>query len=114
MDSRSLPPTVIAMASSKILSAYRATFVAIIIALSVQTMTYAKQFSDHHFWLAAIEIAACLLFLIRRTQIAGLALLLAVFSGAAIHDIVTGHIPFSLVLFGATAVTIVLLDRAIR
>ena len=102
------------MQTDKILGLYRATFVAIIVALSIQTMTRAKQFTDHHFWLAAIETIACLLFLVRRTQMAGLALLLAVFSVAAIHDIVTGGIPFSLVLFAASATTIVLLDRAIH
>lgn len=102
------------MPSEKILRVYRVLFVAVIIGLSVQTMTRANEFSDHHFWLAAIEIVACLLFLVRRTQIAGVTLLLAVFSVAAIHDIATGYVPFSLVLFGASAVTIVLLDRAIR
>jgi hypothetical protein len=102
------------MPSDRILRAYRALFVAVIIGLSLETMTRAKQFSDHHFWLAAIEIVACLLFLVRRTQVAGLALLLAVFSVAAIHDIVTGGLPFGLVLFGASATTIVLLDRALR
>ena len=102
------------MPSDKILRGYRVLFVAVILGLSVQTMTRAKQLTDHHFWLAAIEILGCLLFLARRTQIAGLCLLLATFSVAAIHDIVTGYVPFSLVLFGASAVTIVLLDRAIR
>ncbi len=102
------------MPSDKILRVYRVLFIAVIVGLSVQTMMRAKQFSDHHFWLAAIEIMGCLLFLVRRTQTAGLALLLATFSVAAIHDIATGSLPFSLVLFGASAVTIVLLDRAIR
>lgn len=102
------------MPSDKILRTYRVLFVAVIVGLSVETITHAKRVSDHHFWLAAIEIVGCLLFLARRTQVAGLALLLATFSVAAIHDAVTGNVPFSLVLFGASAVTIVLLDRAIR
>lgn len=102
------------MPSDKILRTYRVLFVAMIIGLSVETMMHAKRFSDHHFWLAAIEIVGCLLFLVRRTQVAGLSLLLATFSVAAIHDVASGYVPFALVLFGASAVTIVLLDRAIR
>ena len=102
------------MRTERILWSYRVIFVALIIALSIQTMTRAKRFSDHHFWLAAIEIAASLLLLARRTQIGGLALLLAVFSVAGIHDLVTGGLPFGLVLFAASATTIVLIDRAIR
>jgi hypothetical protein len=105
---------VIAMRAERIIAWYRVIFVAVIIALSVETMTRAKRLTDHHFWLAAIEIIACLLLLIRRTQTVGLALLLAVISVVAIHDVVTGGLPFGLVLFGASATTIVLLDRAIR
>jgi hypothetical protein len=102
------------MRAERILGAYRAIFVAAIITLSVQTATHAKRVTDHHFWLAAIEVVAALLLLWRRAQQVGLPLLLAVFSVAALHDVVSGYIPVSLVLFGATATTIVLLDRAIR
>jgi len=77
-------------------------------------MTCAKGLADHHFWLAAIEIVASLLLLFRRTQRVGLPLLLAVFSVAMILNLHNGGLPFGLVLFGASAVTIVLLDGAIR
>ena len=102
------------MRIDRVLQSYRVIFVAVIIALAIETMTHAKRLSDHHFWLAAIEIIASVLLLIRRTQVVGLALLLAVISFAAIHDVVSGGLPFGLVLFGASAATIVLLDRAIR
>jgi len=102
------------MRTERILGVYRAIFVAVIVALSIQTMTYAKGLADHHFWLAAIEIVASLLLLVRRTQRVGLSLLLAVFSVAIVLNLVSGGLPFGLVLFGASAVTIVLLDGAIR
>jgi hypothetical protein len=102
------------MRAERILGVYRAIFVAVIIALSVQTALHAKRLTDHHFWLAAIEIIASLLLLVRRSQRVGLGLLLAVFAVVTIHDIATGGLPFALLLFGASAVTIVLLDRAIR
>jgi hypothetical protein len=102
------------MRTERILAVYRAIFVAVIVALSIQTMTYAKGLADHHFWLAAIEIVASLLLLFRRTQRVGLPLLLAVFSVAMILNLHNGGLPFGLVLFGASAVTIVLLDGAIR
>ncbi len=102
------------MRPDNVLFAYRAIFVAVIVALSVRTAIHATSVADHHFWLAAIEIVATLLLLWRRTQRVGLPLLLAVFSVAAIHDLATGDFPFSLILFGASATAIVLLDRAIR
>ena len=102
------------MHPERVLRAYRAIFVVAIIAMSVETATHAKRVADHRFWLAAIEIVASLLLLSRRTQRVGLPLLLAVFSVAAIHDVATGGLPFDLILFGASATAIVLLDRAIR
>jgi hypothetical protein len=102
------------MPANTILGAYRTIFVAIIIALSVQTATHAKNFTDHHFWLAAIEIVAALLLLFRRTQRVGLPLLVAVISVVAIHDLATGELPFTLILFAASATAIVMLDRAIH
>jgi hypothetical protein len=102
------------MRTERILQVYRAFFVAVIIALSVQTLLHAKGLADHHFWLATIEIVASLLFLFRKTQRVGLPLLLAVFSVAIFLNVQNGGLPFGLVLFGASAVTIVLLDGAIR
>jgi hypothetical protein len=102
------------MRSERILGAYRVIFAATIVALSIETMMQAKGFTDHRFWLAAIEIVASALLLFRRTQRVGLPLLLATFTVAAVHDIVIGHPPFELLLLGASAATIVLLDRAIH
>jgi hypothetical protein len=102
------------MRADRILNAYRLIFATAIIALSVLTAIHAKRVTDHHFWLAAIEIVAALLFMVRRTQQIGMSLLLAVFAVVAVHDVATGEIPVSLLLFGATAIAIVMLDRAIR
>ena len=54
-----------------------------------------------------------LLLLARRTQGGGLALLLVVFAVAAVHGLLTGRMPVDLVLYGASAMAIVAIDRAI-
>jgi hypothetical protein len=98
---------------ARTLAVYRAVFVGCIVFMSVRTALSASSFADHHFWLAAIEVAAALLMLPRRTQRGGLALLLLVFAVAAVHGLLTGRVPVDLVLYGASAVAIVAIDRAI-
>jgi hypothetical protein len=95
------------------LAVYRVVFVACIVVMSVRTAWSASRLADHHFWLAAIEVAAALLLLARRTQRGGLALLLVVFAVAAVHGLLTGRVPVDLVLYGASAMAIVAIDLAI-
>lgn len=95
------------------LAVYRVVFVGCIVVMSVRTALSASRLADHHFWLAAIEIVAALLLLARRTQRGGLALLLVVFAAVAVHDLLTGRTPVDLVLYGASAMAIVAIDRAI-
>jgi hypothetical protein len=99
--------------AARALAVYRVVFVGCIVVMSVRTAASASRVTDHHFWLAAIEAIAALLLLPRRTQRGGLALLLAVFAGVAVHGLLTGQMPIELVLYGASAITIVAIDRAI-
>jgi hypothetical protein len=94
------------------LAVYRVVFVGCIVVMSVRTALSATSVADHHFWLAAIEAIAALLLLPRRTQRGGLALLLAVFAAVAAHELLTGGMPIDLVLYGASAIAIVAIDRA--
>jgi hypothetical protein len=100
------------MTHARALHWYRLTYVACIVALSVQTALGARNFADHHFWLAAIEIGAALLMLARRSQVAGLVLLLAVYAVAAAVTLHLGKSPAHLVLYAASAMLIVRLDPA--
>jgi len=90
---------------------YRAVYVSCIVVLSVLTMRHARDIVDHHFWLAALEILGAVLLLVRRTQVVGLWILLAVYAAAAIHGVLTGEVPAGLVVFAASAALIVYLDR---
>lgn len=94
----------------RVLAWYRAIYVACIVVLSVQTMLVATSVTDHHFWLAALEIVGAILLLVRRAQLAGLVVLLVVYAIAATHELLRGHSVVSLVLFAASAAAIVLLD----
>jgi hypothetical protein len=85
---------------------YPAFYAACIVGMSILTMVDAQSLSDHRAWLPALEIIGAILLIMRRTTIAGVVILLAVYAFAAIHDLHSGHIPLHLVLFAGTAVLI--------
>ena len=64
--------------------------------------------------LAATEILGALLLLARRTQWAGLVLLLLVFAGAQCLAALSGEWPTRFLQYAASALLIVLMDRALR
>jgi hypothetical protein len=99
------------MTPLRALAWYRAIYVACIVELSVETALHADSLSDHHFWLAAIEIGAALLLLFRRTQVPGLVLLLLVYALAGTVTALMGRVPAYLLLYAASALLIVRLDR---
>jgi hypothetical protein len=82
---------------------YRAIYAACIVYLSVRTMLVATAVTDHHFWLAAIEIIGVVLFLFTTTRRAGFVALLVVYAIAALHDILVGHVPAALILYAVSA-----------
>lgn len=81
-------------------------YAACIIAMSLATMPHARSLSDHQAWLPAIEIIGAVLLIVGRTRLAGLVILLAVYTFAAVHTVHSGHVPLDLILYAGTAVFI--------
>jgi hypothetical protein len=81
----------------------RGIYVACIAYLSARTMLSATGMTDHHFWLAGIELVGALLFLVKATRRAGLVVLLVVYALVAVHDGLTGHVPTDLIIYGVAA-----------
>ena len=101
------------MSALRILAAYRLIFGALIIIASVQTLL-AAQAQDHAvLLLAAVEIAGALMLLWRRAQWPGMCLLLAVFAGAQVMSAMHGEWPTRFLLYAASALLIVAMDRAL-
>jgi hypothetical protein len=99
------------MTATRVLGAYRATFVACIVALSALTMAHAPREHAHATVVACAEILGALLLLFRRTQRVGLAGLLLVFALAAVVTVATTRQPpVHLVIYAASAIVIVALD----
>jgi hypothetical protein len=99
--------------------AFRAIFVLFIIWASGVTVLEAHAHSVHAghspLTLAALgtaEICGALLFLLRRTQLAGLAVLLAVFALAAGMSVLLGDNPLRFFYYAATAMFIHAVDRS--
>lgn len=82
---------------------YRAIYAAGIGYLSVRTLMSARSITDHHFWLAGIEIIGALLFVFAATRRAGLVVLLVVYAIAAAHELSIGHVPAALIIYGVSA-----------
>ena len=97
------------MSAERILFAYRVIFCALIVVASIQTL--AVRLPHHAVLLAAVEIAAALMLLWRRTQWVGAAALLAVLAAAQVLSALQGEWPTRFVQYGASTLLIVLLDR---
>ena len=98
------------MTATRLLQAYRFVFAGLILIASIETMVHEHDAA----FLAAIEIAGVLLFAWRRMQIAGAAVLVAVFTLAEALTIAHGQSPVHLLQYTAATVFIVLLDRRVR
>jgi hypothetical protein len=93
------------------LGLYRRTFCLLLVIASVQTLA-TEHAVPHVVPLATLEILGALLLLGRRTQRAGLALLLLTFAGAQLLAALSGAWPTRFAQYAASALLIVLLDRA--
>jgi hypothetical protein len=82
---------------------YRGVYAVCIGYLSVRTMLVATAITDHHFWLAGLELIGVVLFLFATTRRAGLVVLLVVYAIAAIHELIVGHVPAALVVYAVSA-----------
>jgi len=99
------------MSAARILAAYRGIFGTLIVVASIQTLVAAPA---HHVALpAAVEIAAALMLMWRRTQWVGAAVLLLVFAGAQVLSAIEGEYPTRFLQYAASTLLIVLLDRTL-
>ena len=100
------------MSALRVLAAYRLVFSALIIVASVQTLLAAH--GDRALLLlAASEIAGALMLCWRRTQWLGTGLLLIVFAGAQLLSAMQGEWPTRFLLYAASALLIVGMDRSL-
>jgi hypothetical protein len=95
-----------------LLAGYRVCFCGLILVASVQTLV-SEHGVPHVVPLAAAEILGALLLLSRRTQWVGLTLLLVVFAGAQLLAALEDSWPTRFLQYAASALLIVLLDRAL-
>ena len=100
------------MSAARALGVYRLIFSALISVASLQTLL-AAQGDRAVMLLAGIEIGGALILCWRRTQWLGAGILLVVFAGAQLMSIVHGEWPTRFLLYGASALLIVTMDRAL-
>jgi len=94
------------------LTVYRLTFSALITVASVQTLLTARG-DLAVVLLAGTEIAGALILCWRRTQWLGAGLLLIVFACAQVLSALQGEWPTRFLLYAASALLIVTMDRAL-
>jgi hypothetical protein len=100
------------VSAPRLLGLYRLIFSALIAIASLQTLLAAGE--EHGLaLLAGSEIAGVLLLCWRRTQWLGAALLLAVFGWAQILSALQGEWPTRFLLYAASALLIVMMDRTL-
>lgn len=100
------------MSAGRLLGGYRLCFCGLIIVASVQTLV-SEHAVPYVVPLAATEILGGLLLVSRRTQWMGVALLLLVFAGAQLLAALAGSWPTRFLQYAASALLIVLMDRAL-
>ena len=100
------------MSALRTLAAYRLIFSALLTVASVQTLLAARG-NRTVVLLAGTEIAAALILCWRRTQWLGAGLLLLVFACAQVLHALQGEWPTRFLLYAASALLIVTMDRAL-
>ncbi|HUL18425.1 MAG TPA: hypothetical protein VLV29_04090 [Steroidobacteraceae bacterium] len=101
------------MSARGLLDRYRQLFCWLIVLASVQILLSGHAAAAHGVSLATTEILGALLLLGRRTQWLGLALLLLAFAGAQLLAALGGEWPTRFLQYAASALLIVLMDRAL-
>jgi hypothetical protein len=96
----------------RVLAVYRLIFSALITLASAQTLLAARG-DPSLVLLAGTEIAGALMLGWRRTQWPGAGLLLVVFAGAQLLSAMQGEWPTRFLLYAASAILIVTLDRTL-
>jgi len=101
------------VSAARLLGLYRFIFSALIALASLETLLAAAGGHGLLALLAGTEIAGALLICLRRTQWLGAALLLAVFGCAQILSALHGEWPTRFLLYAASALLIVMMDRTL-
>jgi hypothetical protein len=102
------------MSARTLLGAYRLCYCVLILIASIQTLAAEGAADSHVVPLATAEIAGALLLLVPRTQWLGLTLLLGVFACAQVLAALSSAWPTRFLQYAASALLIVLLERALR
>lgn len=102
------------MSARTLLGVYRLCYCLLILIASIQTLAADGAADPHVVPLATAEIAGALLLLVPRTQSLGLTLLLGVFACAQVMAALSAAWPTRFAQYAASALLIVLLDRALR
>jgi UDP-N-acetylmuramyl pentapeptide synthase len=95
----------------RILAAYRAGFVALIVVASVQALLAGHEDGHNIVPLAAAEIAGAAALLWRRTELPGACVLLAVFAAAEVLSALAGRWSTQFLQYAASTVFIVAMGR---
>jgi hypothetical protein len=99
--------------AARLLAGYRLIFAALIVIASLQTLLAAHPDNHAVMLLAAVEIAAALMLMWRRTQWLGACLLLGVFAAAQVMSVLAGEWPTRFLQYALSTLLIVTLDRAL-
>jgi hypothetical protein len=102
------------MSATRILTAYRVIFVALLLIASTQALLARREGAHNIMPLAAAEIAGAAALLWRRTQLPGALVLLGVFGCAQVLAALEGQWPTRFLQYVASTLLIVALGRAIR
>ena len=101
------------MSATRILTAYRVIFVALLVIASTQALLAPHEGAHNIMPLAAAEIAGAAALLWRRTQLPGALVLLGVFGCAQVLAALEGQWPTRFVQYAASTLLIVALGRAL-
>jgi hypothetical protein len=101
------------MSAARILSIYRALFVALLVVASIQALLAGHEGGHNIVPLAAAEIAGAVALLWRRSRPAGACVLLGVFACAQVLSALGGRWPTQFLQYAASTVLIIAMGRAI-
>ena len=100
------------MSAARILTLYRAIFVALLSLASLQALLLGREGGHNIVLLAGAEFAAALALLWRPTQVVGACVLLGIFAVAQVLSALAGQWPTQFLQYAASTVFIVAMDRA--
>jgi hypothetical protein len=100
------------MSAARILTVYRAIFVALLSLASLQALLLGREGGHNIVLLAGAEFAAALALLWRPTQVVGACVLLGIFAVAQVLSVLAGQWPTQFLQYAASTVFIVAMDRA--